>query len=54
MSPSSANAVFDPATTVARDVERRRSATAISPRVTGSGHVYDVVTGLVQTVLPAG
>jgi carbonic anhydrase len=37
--------------TVTRDVERLRSAPAISPRVTVSGHVYDVVTGLVETVL---
>ena len=48
------HAVLDPAATVARDVERLRSAPATSPRVTVSGHVYDVVTGLVQTILPAG
>ena len=48
------HAVLDPAATVTRDVERLRSAPAISPRVTVSGHVYDVVTGLVQTVTPAG
>jgi carbonic anhydrase len=47
------HAVLDPATTVARDVERLRSAPAISPRVTVSGHVYDVLTGLVETVIPA-
>jgi carbonic anhydrase len=47
------HAVLDPAATVTRDVERLRSTTAISPRVTVSGHVYDVVTGLVQTVIPA-
>ena len=46
-------AVLDPAVTVARDVGRLRSAPAISPRVMVSGHVYDVTTGLVQTVLPA-
>jgi carbonic anhydrase len=46
-------AVLDPAVTVARDVERLRSAPAISPRVTVSGHVYDVVSGLVETVMPA-
>ena len=46
------HAVLDPATTVTRDVERLHSASAISPRVTASGHVYDVVTGLVQTVVP--
>jgi carbonic anhydrase len=48
------HAVLDPAATVARDVERLRSAPAISPRVRVSGHVYDVVTGLVETVVPAG
>ena len=47
------HAVLDPAATVTRDVQRLRSAPAISPRVTVSGHVYDVVTGLVQTVIPA-
>ncbi len=47
------HAVLDPAATVIRDVERLRSAPAISPRVTFSGHVYDVVTGLVGTVIPA-
>ena len=48
------HAVIDPTATVARDVERLRSAPAISPRVTVSGHVYDVLTGLVKTVIPAG
>jgi carbonic anhydrase len=47
-------AVVDPEQTAARDVERLRSAPAISPRVTVSGHVYDVLTGLVETVIPAG
>ncbi|MBV8945481.1 MAG: hypothetical protein JOZ95_08675 [Solirubrobacterales bacterium] len=46
-------AVLDPAATVARDLELLRSSPAISPRVTFSGHVYDVVTGLVKTILPA-
>jgi carbonic anhydrase len=46
------HAVVDPAATVARDVERLRSARAISARVRVSGHVYDVVTGLVETVVP--
>jgi carbonic anhydrase len=46
-------AVIDPAATVSVDVERLRSAPAISPRVRASGHVYDVVTGLVETVTPA-
>jgi carbonic anhydrase len=48
------HAVLDPAATVRRDVERLRSPPAICPRVTVSGHVYDVVTGLVETVVPAG
>jgi carbonic anhydrase len=47
------HAVLDPAATVMRDVERLRSARQVSPRVTVSGHVYDVLTGLVETVLPA-
>jgi len=45
-------AVLDPAATVTSDVERLRSAAGISPRITVSGHVYDVVTGVVQTVHP--
>jgi carbonic anhydrase len=47
------HAVLDPAATVTRDVERLRSAPAIPRRVAVSGHVYDVVTGLVQTTTPA-
>jgi carbonic anhydrase len=46
-------AVVDPAATVASDVARLRSAESISPRVRVSGHVYDVVTGRVQTLIPA-
>jgi carbonic anhydrase len=48
------HAILDPTATAARDVECLRSAEAISPRVAVSGHVYDVVTGLVKTVVPAG
>jgi carbonic anhydrase len=47
------HAILDPMATVTADVERLRSAPAISPRVGVSGHVYDVVTGLVETILPA-
>ena len=36
-----------------RRVKRLRSAPAVSPRVTVTGHVYDLVTGLLQTSLPA-
>jgi carbonic anhydrase len=47
------HAVLDPAATVAADVERLKASPQISPRITVSGHVYDVVTGLVQTILPS-
>jgi carbonic anhydrase len=46
-------AVLDPVETVTRDVERLRSAPQISRRVNVSGHVYDVTSGLVQTIVPA-
>jgi carbonic anhydrase len=46
-------AVVDPAETVESDVERLRSAAAVPARVTVSGHVYDVATGLLQTMLHA-
>lgn len=48
------HAVLDPVATVTRDVERLRSAPAVSSRVTVSGHVYDVVTGLMQTIVRVG
>jgi carbonic anhydrase len=48
-----ARAIVDPAATVAADVERLRSSAAISQRIAVSGHVYDVVTGLVDTVMAA-
>jgi carbonic anhydrase len=47
------HAVLEPATTVTRDVGRLRSAPQLSPRITVSGHVYDVATGLVETILHA-
>jgi carbonic anhydrase len=47
------HAVLDPAETVAEDVEHLRSAPAIPARVSVSGHVYDVTTGLVETIIPA-
>ena len=47
------HAILDPAGTVSQDVERLRSARAIPERVAVSGHVYDVVTGLVETVVLA-
>jgi carbonic anhydrase len=39
--------------TVKADVERLRAAGTISSRVTVSGHVYDVATGLIETVVAA-
>ena len=48
------HAILDPAATVTRDVTKLRGAPQISSRIAVSGHVYDVVTGLVDTVLPAG
>lgn len=46
-------AVLDPALTVAADVAVLRASPAIPSRVRVSGHVYDVLTGLVQTLIPA-
>jgi carbonic anhydrase len=47
------HAVVDPVATVTSDVESLRSASAIPARVSVSGHVYDVTTGLVETIIPA-
>ena len=44
-------AVLDPDATVRTDVERLRAARSISERVAISGHVYDVASGEVRTVL---
>jgi carbonic anhydrase len=46
-------AILDPASTVAPDVGRLRLSEAIPDRITVSGHVYDVDTGLVETVIAA-
>jgi carbonic anhydrase len=43
--------VLDPPATVRTDVERVLSDPRISPRITVSGHVYDVDTGLIRTVI---
>ena len=48
-----ASAVADPHATVKVDVERLLTAPNLSPKVSVSGHVYDVATGLVTTVLDA-
>jgi carbonic anhydrase len=47
------HAILDPAATVKRDVARLRAARAIPETVAVSGHVYDVVTGMLDTVVPA-
>jgi carbonic anhydrase len=48
-----ADAIIDPSETVVDHLGRLRDAIAISSRVTFSAHVYDVVSGLVETVIPA-
>ena len=45
------HAVLEPTASVASDVDRLRSAEAISSRVAISGYVYDIATGLVETVI---
>jgi carbonic anhydrase len=48
-----AEAVTDPHQTVVHDVARLRASTVLSTRTTVSGHVYDVDTGVLTTVLAA-
>ena len=48
-----ASAVTDPHTTVMADVEHLLTAPQLSPQVSVSGHVYDIATGRVTTVLDA-
>ena len=48
-----AAAVADPHTTVKADVERLLTSPLLSPKVSVSGHVYDIDTGRVTTVLDA-
>jgi carbonic anhydrase len=45
-------AVTDPVQTVQHDVELLRSSTVLSPKIRVSGHVYDVDTGAVTTIVP--
>jgi carbonic anhydrase len=49
----SAEAVVHPEQTVRHDVELVRSSTLLPTTVTASGHVYDVTTGLITTIIPA-
>ena len=48
-----ASAVADPHITVKADVERLLTSPLLSPKVSVSGHVYDIATGRVTTVLDA-
>jgi carbonic anhydrase len=46
-----AEAVVDPAATVRADVERLLSSPKVPPQISVSGHVYDLQTGLVTTIV---
>ena len=46
-------AVADPHLTVKTDVERLLASPHLSPKVSVSGHVYEIETGRVSTVLDA-
>jgi len=48
-----ASAVADPGVTVKADVERLLTSPLLSPKVSVSGHVYDVATGRVTTTVDA-
>jgi carbonic anhydrase len=48
-----ASAVADPYATVQADVERLLASPLLSPKVSVSGHVYDVATGRVTTTVDA-
>jgi carbonic anhydrase len=48
-----ASVVVDPGDTVKADVERLLTSPRLSPKVSVSGHVYDVTTGRVTTTLEA-
>jgi carbonic anhydrase len=48
-----ASAVADPHATVKADVERLLAAPSLSPKVSVSGHVYDITTGRVTTTVDA-
>jgi carbonic anhydrase len=48
-----ASIVADPHQTVEADVERLLNAPSLSPKVSVSGHVYDIATGQVTTIIDA-
>jgi carbonic anhydrase len=47
------SAVADPHATVRADVDRLLSSPLIAPKISVSGHVYDVASGRVSTTVPA-
>jgi carbonic anhydrase len=49
-----AQAVTDPTASVRADVERLRRSPLLPAKACVSGHVYDLDTGLVRTVMPSG
>jgi len=48
-----ASAVADPQATVRADVERLLTSPSLSPKVSVSGHVYDIASGRVTTAVDA-
>jgi carbonic anhydrase len=48
-----AEAVTDPAQTIEHDVQLLRLSAVLSTKIAVSGHVYDVDTGVVTTIVPA-
>jgi carbonic anhydrase len=48
-----ASAVADPHTTVRADVERLLTSPLLTPKVSVSGHVYDIATGRLTTTVDA-
>ncbi len=48
-----ASAVADPHTTVKADVERLLISPLLSPKISVSGHVYDIATGRLTTTVDA-
>jgi hypothetical protein len=49
-----ASAVADPRTTVRADVERLLSSPSLSPKVSVSGHVYDIATDTSPPLMTLG
>jgi carbonic anhydrase len=48
-----ASAVADPRATVSKDVDRLLTAPSLPPKLSVSGHVYDIATGHLTTVVDA-